>query len=157
MIDPNFKEQAGQQSDSSQLPINVLQPQMNVMTPVNTQQPMSIYPYPMGVPTPIMNIQHNPFNIPPPLPMHLHTGVPLVQVAASTNVSQGPPPPPPPPPPSQQINYIGSQPDGKQLQVCFKKKCCVKTWFEKYGLSNIDLFKLLHLELEILFAVPLIV
>ncbi|ELV10700.1 Protein SCAF11 [Tupaia chinensis] len=42
--------------------------------------------------------------------------VPLMQVAAPTNVSQGLPPPPPPPPPSQQVNYIASQPDGKQLQ-----------------------------------------
>lgn len=71
----------------------------------------------MGVPTPIMNIQHNPFNLPPPVPMHLHSGLPLVQVAASSSMSQGPPPPPPPPPPSQQINFIASQLDGQQLQV----------------------------------------
>ncbi|XP_066490215.1 protein SCAF11 [Tiliqua scincoides] len=114
--DPNFKDQTNQQGDSSQLSMNMLQPQMNVMTPVNTQpQPMNIFPYPMGVPAPIMNIQHNPFSLPPPVPMHLHTGVPLVQVAAP--VSQGPPPPPPPPPPSQQVNYVASQLDGKQLQT----------------------------------------
>lgn len=118
LIDPNFKDQASQQGESSQLPINVLQPQMNVMTPVNTQhQSMNIFPYPMSVPGPIVNIQHNPFSLPPPVPMHLHTGVPLVQVAASANVSQGPPPPPPPPPPSQQVNYVASQLDGKPLQV----------------------------------------
>lgn len=118
LIDPNFKDQTNQQGDNSQLPVNIMQPQMNVMTPVNTQhQPMNIFPYPMGVHAPIMNIQHNPFNLPPPVPMHLHTGVPLVQVATPTNMSQGPPPPPPPPPPSQQVNYVASQLDGKQLQV----------------------------------------
>ncbi|XP_026556408.1 protein SCAF11 [Pseudonaja textilis] len=116
--DPNFKDQTSQQSDTSQLPVTVLQPQMNVMTSVNTQhQPMSIFPYTMAVPTPIMNIQHNPFNLPPPVPMHLHSGLPLVQVAASSSVSQGPPPPPPPPPPSQQINFLVSQLDGQQLQA----------------------------------------
>lgn len=39
-----------------------------------------------------------------------------MQVAAPGGVSQGLPPPPPPPPPSQQVGYIASQPDGKQLQ-----------------------------------------
>uniref|UniRef100_A0A2D4HPI8 SFR19-like C-terminal domain-containing protein n=1 Tax=Micrurus lemniscatus lemniscatus TaxID=129467 RepID=A0A2D4HPI8_MICLE len=118
LIDPNFKDQTSQQSDTSQLPVTVLQPQMNVMTSVNTQhQPMNIFPYTMAVPTPIMNIQHNPFNLPPPVPMHLHSGLPLVQVAASSSVSQGPPPPPPPPPPSQQISFIASQLDGQQLQA----------------------------------------
>uniref|UniRef100_A0A6I8RIR2 SR-related CTD-associated factor 11 n=1 Tax=Xenopus tropicalis TaxID=8364 RepID=A0A6I8RIR2_XENTR len=50
------------------------------------------------------------------LPMHLHPGLPIVQVTASTTVPQGLPPPPPPPPPTQQINYIASQQDGKHLQ-----------------------------------------
>uniref|UniRef100_A0ACB8FPP5 Uncharacterized protein n=1 Tax=Sphaerodactylus townsendi TaxID=933632 RepID=A0ACB8FPP5_9SAUR len=116
--DPNFKDQANQQGDNSQLSINIMQPQMNVMTPVNTQhQSMNIFPYPVGIHAPIMNIQHNPFTLPPPVPMHLHAGVPLVQVATPTNVSQGPPPPPPPPPPSQQVNYVASQLDAKQLQA----------------------------------------
>lgn len=84
-------------------------------------QPMNIFPYPVGVHAPLMNLQRNPFNIHPQLPLHLHTGVPLMQVAAPTSVSQGPPPPPPPPPPSQQVSYIASQPDGKQLQVCFQQ------------------------------------
>uniref|UniRef100_A0A8C0UJB2 SR-related CTD associated factor 11 n=1 Tax=Cyanistes caeruleus TaxID=156563 RepID=A0A8C0UJB2_CYACU len=82
--DPNLKDQGNQQSDGSQLPINMMQQQMNVMPQVNAQhQPMNIFPYP---------------------------------VAAPTNISQGLPPPPPPPPPSQQVNYIASQQDGKQLQ-----------------------------------------
>ena len=99
-----------------------MQPQMNVMQQqVNAQQhqPMNIFPYPVGVHAPLMNIQRGPFNIHPQLPLHLHTGVPLMQVAAPTSVSQGLPPPPPPPPPSQQVNYMASQTDGKQLQVCF--------------------------------------
>ncbi|XP_074259274.1 protein SCAF11 isoform X1 [Saimiri boliviensis] len=116
--DSSLKDQTNQQVDGSQLPINMMQPQMNVMQQqMNAQhQPMNIFPYPVGVHAPLMNIQRNPFNIHPQLPLHLHTGVPLMQVAAPTSVSQGLPPPPPPPPPSQQVNYIASQPDGKQLQ-----------------------------------------
>ncbi|TEA35706.1 hypothetical protein DBR06_SOUSAS1110056, partial [Sousa chinensis] len=116
--DSNLKDQTNQQGDGSQLPINMMQPQMNVMQQqMNAQhQPMNIFPYPVGVHAPLMNLQRNPFNIHPQLPLHLHTGVPLMQVAAPTSVSQGPPPPPPPPPPSQQVSYIASQPDGKQLQ-----------------------------------------
>ncbi|KAM6215664.1 protein SCAF11 [Rhynchocyon petersi] len=116
--DSNLKDQTNQQGEGSQLPINMMQPQVNVMPPpMNAQhQPMNIFPYPVGVPAPMMNIQRNPFNIHPPLPLHLHPGVPIMQVAAPPNVSQGLPPPPPPPPPSQQVNYISSQPDGKQLQ-----------------------------------------
>ncbi|XP_064511919.1 protein SCAF11 isoform X2 [Pseudopipra pipra] len=115
--DPNPKDQGNQQSDGSQLPINMMQQQMNVMPQVNAQhQPMNIFPYPVGVHPPLMNMQRNPFNIHPPMPMHLPAGVPLIQVAAPTNISQGLPPPPPPPPPSQQVSYIASQQDGKQLQ-----------------------------------------
>ncbi|XP_012424437.4 protein SCAF11 isoform X1 [Taeniopygia guttata] len=115
--DPNLKDQGNQQNDGSQLPINMMQQQMNVMPQVNAQhQPMNIFPYPVGVHPPLMNMQRNPFNIHPPMPMHLPAGVPLIQVAAPTNISQGLPPPPPPPPPSQQVNYIASQQDGKQLQ-----------------------------------------
>ncbi|XP_006015995.1 protein SCAF11 isoform X2 [Alligator sinensis] len=115
--DPNLKDQTNQQGEGSQLPINMMQQQMNVMPQVNAQhQPMNIFPYPVSVPPPMMNIQHNPFNIRPPIPLHLHAGVPLIQVAPLTSVTQGLPPPPPPPPPSQQVNYITSQQDGKQLQ-----------------------------------------
>ncbi|XP_047404507.1 protein SCAF11 isoform X1 [Sciurus carolinensis] len=115
--DSNLKDQTNQQVDGSQLPINMMQPQMNVIQQqMNAHQPMNIFPYPMGVHAPLMNIQRNPFNIHPQLPLHLHTGVPLMQVAAPTSVTQGLPPPPPPPPPSQQVSYLASQPDGKQLQ-----------------------------------------
>ncbi|KAG8510109.1 Protein SCAF11, partial [Galemys pyrenaicus] len=116
--DSDLKDQTNQQSDGSQLPINMMQPQMNVMQQqMNAQhQPMNIFPYPVGVHAPLMNMQRSPFTMHPQLPLHLHTGVPLVQVAAPTGVSQGLPPPPPPPPPSQQVSYIASQPDGKQLQ-----------------------------------------
>ncbi|RLW06304.1 hypothetical protein DV515_00004453 [Chloebia gouldiae] len=115
--DPNLKDQGNQQNDGSQIPINMMQQQMNVMPQVNAQHhPMNIFPYPVGVHPPLMNMQRNPFNIHPPMPMHLPAGVPLIQVAAPTTISQGLPPPPPPPPPSQQVNYIASQQDGKQLQ-----------------------------------------
>ncbi|KAF6340412.1 SR-related CTD associated factor 11 [Rhinolophus ferrumequinum] len=116
--DSNLKDQTNQQGDGSQLPINMMQPQMNVMQQqMNAQhQPMNIFPYPVGVHAPLMNIQRSPFNIHPQLPLHLHPGVPVMQVAAPTSVSQGLPPPPPPPPPSQQVSYTAPQPDGKQLQ-----------------------------------------
>ncbi|XP_032913926.1 protein SCAF11 isoform X2 [Catharus ustulatus] len=78
--DPNLKDQGNQQSDGSQLPINMMQQQMNVMPQVNAQhQPMNIFPYPVGVHPPLMNMQRNPFNMHPPMPMHLPTGVPLIQ------------------------------------------------------------------------------
>ncbi|KAL1767297.1 SCAF11 isoform X1 [Sigmodon hispidus] len=114
--DSNLKDQTNQ-VDGSQLPVNMMQPHMNVMQPpMNAQhQPMSIFPYPVGVHAPLMNMQRNPFTMHPQMPMHLHTGVPLMQVAAPASVPQGPPPPPPPPP-SQQVSYIASQPDGKQVQ-----------------------------------------
>ncbi|XP_054997385.1 protein SCAF11 isoform X2 [Sorex araneus] len=116
--DSNIKDQTNQQSDGSQLPINMMQPQMNVMPQqMNAQhQPMNIFPYPVGVHAPLMNIPRHPYNIHPQLPLHLHPGVPLMPVAAPASISQGLPPPPPPPPPSQHVNYIASQPDGKQLQ-----------------------------------------
>nr|XP_033814679.1 protein SCAF11 isoform X2 [Geotrypetes seraphini] len=120
--DPTINDQANQQDDGSQIPVNMMQPQLNVMPPqMNAQhQPMNIFPYPVGVPPPppppLMNIQHTPFNLHPQLPMHLHPAVPLMQVSAPTSAPQGLPPPPPPPPPSQQVSYITSQPEGKQLQ-----------------------------------------
>ncbi|GAB1299772.1 SR-related CTD-associated factor 11 [Apodemus speciosus] len=114
--DSNLKDQTNQ-VDGSQLPVNMMQPHMSVMQPpVSAQhQPMGLFPYPVGVHAPVMNMQRSPFAMPPPLPLHLHTGVPLMQVAAPASIPQGPPPPPPPPP-SQQVSYIASQPDGKQVQ-----------------------------------------
>ncbi|XP_048221868.1 protein SCAF11 isoform X2 [Perognathus longimembris pacificus] len=116
--DSNLKDQTNQQVDSSQLPITMMQPQMNVIPQqMNAQhQPMSIFPYPVGAHAPLMNVQRSPFNMHPQLPLHLHTGVPLMQMAAPTSVTQGPPPPPPPPPPSQQVSYVASHPDGNQSQ-----------------------------------------
>lgn len=118
LTDSNLKDQTNQ-VDGSQIPVNMMQPHMNVMQPpMNAQpQPMSIFPYPVGVHAPLMNMQRNPFTMHPQMPLHLHTGVPLMQVAAPASVPQGPPPPPPPPP-SQQASYVASQPDGKQIQVC---------------------------------------
>ena len=88
LIDPNLKDQGNQQSNGSQLPKNMMQQQqMNVMPQVNAQhQPMNIFPYPVGVHPPMMNMPQNPFNIHPPMPMHLPTEVPLIQVAAPTNL-----------------------------------------------------------------------
>ena len=107
MIESNLKDQANQQGDGSQLPITMMQPQVSaVQQHMSAHQPVNMFPYPVGVPAPLMNIQRSPFNIHPQLPLHLHTGVPLMQVAAPSGVSQGLPPPPPPPPPSQQVSYI---------------------------------------------------
>ncbi|NP_001389840.1 protein SCAF11 isoform 3 [Mus musculus] len=114
--DSNLKDQTNQ-VDGSQLPVNMMQPHMSVMQPpVNAPHPpVGVFPYPVGLPAPMMNMQRNPFTMHPPMPLHLHTGVPLMQVAAPASIPQGPPPPPPPPP-SQQVSYVASQPDGKQVQ-----------------------------------------
>ncbi|XP_057556968.1 protein SCAF11 isoform X4 [Hippopotamus amphibius kiboko] len=88
--DSNLKDQTNQQGDGSQLPINMMQPQMNVMQQqMNAQhQPVNIFPYPVGVHAPLMNIQRSPFNIHPQLPLHLHTGVPLMQgIPSASHVS----------------------------------------------------------------------
>lgn len=58
---------------------------------------------------------------PPPVPVHLHTAVPLLQVPATA--PQGLPPPPPPPPPIQQGSQTaanqpaGTQPDPHGTQM----------------------------------------
>ncbi|XP_005406652.1 PREDICTED: protein SCAF11 isoform X2 [Chinchilla lanigera] len=113
--DSNLKDQTNQQIDGSQLPVNMMPPQVNMIPQhMNAQhQPMNIFPYPVGVHAPLMNTQRHPYSLPPQLPLHLPPGVPLVQVAAPPTVTQGLPPPPPPPPPSQQVSYAASQPDGK--------------------------------------------
>ncbi|XP_041113961.1 protein SCAF11-like isoform X2 [Polyodon spathula] len=108
--DPNFSEQTSQPSDGQQLPVNVMHHQLNVIP-----QPMTILPYPVGVHPSTLNMQPNPFNMAHQLPVHIHSGGPLLQVAAPA--TQGLPPPPPPPPPSQQANFMASQTDGKQPQV----------------------------------------
>uniref|UniRef100_G3U2E5 SFR19-like C-terminal domain-containing protein n=1 Tax=Loxodonta africana TaxID=9785 RepID=G3U2E5_LOXAF len=108
--DSNLKDQANQQGDGSQLPFNVMQPQVNNAR----HQPMNIFSYPVCSHS-FETIQHNPFNIHTQLPLYLHTGVPVMQAAALTSVSQGLLPSPSPA--SQQVNYIASQPDGKQLQL----------------------------------------
>jgi hypothetical protein len=120
LTDSNLKDQTNQ-VDGSQLPVNMMQPHMSVMQPpVNAPHPpVGVFPYPVGLPAPMMNMQRNPFTMHPPMPLHLHTGVPLMQVAAPASIPQGPPPPPPPPP-SQQVSYVASQPDGKQVQVGFQ-------------------------------------
>ncbi|XP_058883496.1 protein SCAF11-like isoform X3 [Acipenser ruthenus] len=119
--DPNFSEQTSQPSDGQQLPVNVIHHQLNVIQqPMNAQpvnpQPMNILPYPVGVHPSTLNIQPNPFNMAHQLPVHIHSGGPLMQVAAPA--TQGLPPPPPPPPPSQQANFMALQSDGKQPQKC---------------------------------------
>ncbi|KAK1169166.1 hypothetical protein AOXY_G10117 [Acipenser oxyrinchus oxyrinchus] len=118
--DPNFSEQTSQPSDGQQLPVNVMHHQLNVIPqPMNAQpvnpQPMNILPYPVGVHPSTLNMQPNPFNMAHQLPVHIHSGGPLMQVAAPA--TQGLPPPPPPPPPSQQANFMALQSDGKQPQV----------------------------------------
>ncbi|XP_063783423.1 protein SCAF11 isoform X2 [Pseudophryne corroboree] len=118
--DQALKDQPSQQNESTPIPVNIVQPPMNVVQPpMNAPpppQPMNIFPYPVGVHPPIVNIQHNPYNLHPQLPIHLHPALPLVQVSAPSSVPQGLPPPPPPPPPSQQVSYIASQQDGKPVQ-----------------------------------------
>ncbi|XP_072257550.1 protein SCAF11 isoform X2 [Pyxicephalus adspersus] len=117
--DQALKDQPSQQAESAQMPVNMVQTQMNVVQqPISAPppQPVNIYPYSVGVHTPLVSMQHNPYNIHPQLPIHLHPALPLVQVAAPSSVPQGLPPPPPPPPPSQQVGYVAPQQDGKPLQ-----------------------------------------
>ncbi|XP_069085184.1 protein SCAF11 isoform X2 [Pleurodeles waltl] len=79
-------------------------------------QPMNLFPYPIGVHAPMINIPHNPYTIPPPLHMQLPPGLPLLQVAAASTAAQDlPPPPPPPPPPQTQGSASTAQPEGKKL------------------------------------------
>ncbi|XP_073507946.1 protein SCAF11 [Phyllobates terribilis] len=96
-------------------PMNIAPPPqpMNIAPP---PQPLNMFPYSVGVHPPLVNIQHNPYNIHPQLPIHLHPTLPLVQMSAPSSVPQGLPPPPPPPPPSQQSSYIAPQQDAKPLQ-----------------------------------------
>ncbi|XP_066447810.1 protein SCAF11 isoform X2 [Eleutherodactylus coqui] len=117
--DQTTKDQASQQNESTPVPVNMVQTPMNVVQqPIAPPppQPMNLFPYSVGVhPPPLVNIQHNPY-LPPPLPIHLHPALPLVQVSAPSSVPPVLPPPPPPPPPSQHISYITPQQDGKPLQ-----------------------------------------
>nr|XP_015208418.1 PREDICTED: protein SCAF11 [Lepisosteus oculatus] len=118
--DATVNEQNSQPGDCQQLPVNVMHHQMNVIPqPVNPQpinpQPVNILQFPMGVPTPAMNIQPAPFNMSHQLPVHIHSAVPLMQVPAPG--SQGLPPPPPPPPPTQQASFVAPQLDSKQPQA----------------------------------------
>ncbi|XP_066580524.1 protein SCAF11 isoform X2 [Amia ocellicauda] len=118
--DANASEPNSQPSDGQQLPVNVMHHPLNVIPapisapPLNTP-PVNILQFPLGVPTPAMNMQSAPFNMSHQLPVHLHSTVPLLQVPAPA--SQGLPPPPPPPPPSQQANFLAAQNDGKPPQA----------------------------------------
>ncbi|XP_053318075.1 protein SCAF11 isoform X2 [Spea bombifrons] len=117
--DQPTQDQANQQTESPHMPLNMVPGQMNVVPQQINPPPqaMNMFPYSVAVPPPpLVNMQHNPYNIHAQLPMHIHPGIPLVQVSGPTNVSQGLPPPPPPPPPSQQVNYVALQQEGKQLQ-----------------------------------------
>uniref|UniRef100_A0A8C8IQE5 RING-type domain-containing protein n=1 Tax=Oncorhynchus tshawytscha TaxID=74940 RepID=A0A8C8IQE5_ONCTS len=72
-------------------------PALNVMPPR-----MNVLHYPMGPRGPPVSLQPPPFGMPPQVPMHHHSSVPLLQVPVTA--AQGLPPPPPPPPPMQQGN-----------------------------------------------------
>ncbi|XP_056429961.1 protein SCAF11 isoform X2 [Hyla sarda] len=117
--DQATKDQPSQQTETTPVPVNMVHTQMNVVQQQIAPpppQPINMFPYSVGVHPPMVNIQHNPYNLHPQLPIHLHPALPLVQVSAPSSVPQGLPPPPPPPPPSQQISYIAPQQDGKPLQ-----------------------------------------
>ncbi|XP_077121510.1 protein SCAF11 isoform X2 [Ranitomeya variabilis] len=96
-------------------PMNIAAPPQPMSIPA-PPQPLNMFPYSVGVHPPVVNIQHNPYNLHPQLPIHLHPTLPPVQMSAPSSVPQGLPPPPPPPPPSQQISYIAPQQDAKPLQ-----------------------------------------
>ncbi|XP_075065183.1 protein SCAF11 isoform X2 [Mixophyes fleayi] len=143
--DQALKDQPSQQNESAPVPVNMVQTQMNVVQqPMNAPpQPMNIFPYPVGVHPPIVNIQHNPYNLHQQLPIHLHPALPLVQVSAPSSVPQGLPPPPPPPPPSQQVNYIAPQQDGKPVQkiqiqerAAHEVKVAIKPYYQNKDITK---------------------
>ncbi|XP_073410345.1 protein SCAF11 [Dendrobates tinctorius] len=97
-------------------PMNMSAPPQPMSIPA-PPQPLNMFPYSVGVHPPLVNIQHNPYNLHPQLPpIHLHPALPVVQMSAPSSVPQGLPPPPPPPPPAQQISYIAPPQDAKPLQ-----------------------------------------
>ncbi|XP_045064790.1 protein SCAF11 isoform X3 [Coregonus clupeaformis] len=83
--------------------LNVMPPQLNVLH------------YPMGPRGPPVSLQPPPFGMPPQVPMHLHSSVPLLQVPVTA--AQGLPPPPPPPPPMQQGSMTAIQADSRTTQM----------------------------------------
>ncbi|XP_075713144.1 protein SCAF11 isoform X2 [Rhinoderma darwinii] len=143
--DQATKDQAGPQNESTPVPVNMVQTQMNVVQqPIAPPpQPMNMFPYSVGVHPPLVNIQHNPYNLHPQLPIHLHPALPLVQVSAPSSVPQGLPPPPPPPPPSQQISYIVPHLDGKPLQkiqiqekAAHEVKVAIKQYYQNKDITK---------------------
>uniref|UniRef100_UPI00398E69FF protein SCAF11 isoform X2 n=1 Tax=Pristiophorus japonicus TaxID=55135 RepID=UPI00398E69FF len=112
---PAFSDQANQQMNGSQQPVNIMH-QPVLPQPMNAPpQPMNVFPYPMNVHPPLMHF-HNPYIHPPP-PLSVHAGISAVQPAAAGNLPNSPPPPPPPPPPSQSVNYAIQQHDMAQPQI----------------------------------------
>uniref|UniRef100_A0A8C8IZ18 RING-type domain-containing protein n=1 Tax=Oncorhynchus tshawytscha TaxID=74940 RepID=A0A8C8IZ18_ONCTS len=85
-------------------------PALNVMPPR-----MNVLHYPMGPRGPPVSLQPPPFGMPPQVPMHHHSSVPLLQVPVTA--AQGLPPPPPPPPPMQQGSMMAIQADSRTTQV----------------------------------------
>ncbi|XP_067906484.1 protein SCAF11 [Heterodontus francisci] len=126
---PSFSDQANQQMNGSQQPINIMHPPvlpqpmnappqpMNAPPqPMNAPpQPMNVFPYPMNVHPPLLHF-HHPFIHPPP-PLNVHSGISAVQPTASGNLPNSPPPPPPPPPPAQSVNFAVQQHDMAQPQI----------------------------------------
>uniref|UniRef100_A0A8K9X625 SR-related CTD-associated factor 11 n=1 Tax=Oncorhynchus mykiss TaxID=8022 RepID=A0A8K9X625_ONCMY len=103
--DPAQSETNAQPNAQGEAPptLNVMPPQLNVLH------------YPMGPRGPPVSLQPPPFGMPPQVPMHHHSSVPLLQVPVTA--AQGLPPPPPPPPPLQQGSMTAIQADSRTTQV----------------------------------------
>ncbi|CDQ75500.1 unnamed protein product [Oncorhynchus mykiss] len=103
--DPAQSETNAQPNAGGEAPpaLNVMPPQMNVLH------------YPMGPRGPPVSLQPPPFGMPPQVPMHHHSSVPLLQVPVTA--AQGLPPPPPPPPPMQQGSMTAIQADSRTTQM----------------------------------------
>ncbi|XP_059508542.1 protein SCAF11 isoform X2 [Stegostoma tigrinum] len=120
---PGFNDQANQQMNGSQQPVNIMHPPvlpqpMNAPPqPMNAPpQPMNVFPFPMSVHPPPPLMHFHPYIHPPP-PLNVHAGLPAVQPTGAGNLPNSPPPPPPPPPPAQTVNYAIQQHDMAQSQV----------------------------------------
>ncbi|XP_020346416.1 protein SCAF11 isoform X1 [Oncorhynchus kisutch] len=103
--DPAQSETNAQPNAQGEAPpaLNVMPPQMNILH------------YPMGPRGPPVSLQPPPFGMPPQVPMHHHSSVPLLQVPVTA--AQGLPPPPPPPPPMQQGSMTAIQADSRTTQM----------------------------------------
>ncbi|XP_028305366.1 protein SCAF11 isoform X2 [Gouania willdenowi] len=116
------------------VPGNAPVPVMNVIPP-HPPQLSVLHHFPMQAPQGALPISLQPaaaFAMPPPVPLHLHPAVPLLQVPAVG--AQGLPPPPPPPPPVQQGSQTLLSPSAAPANSQTTQMASAMACFAKPGL-----------------------